>query len=159
MKFGRPQDDDPWVTVVGVVADIRQDGLDRPVRPEAYSPHALDPSHGMTFVVRGTGPPDEQVAAARRVVRAFDADLTLTDVTRLDRLTASSVENERFRTSLLAGSPRSHLVRSLLFGVAPYDPATYGTGAAGLGLVAVLACAVPASRAVRVSPIACLREQ
>jgi putative ABC transport system permease protein len=223
IKFGRPTDDDPWVTIVGVVADIRQDGLGREVRPEAYSPHSMDPSHGMTFVVRGDAPPEALVATARRVVRAFDADLTLTDVARLDRLKASSLEDESFRTALLAGfagialglavigiygvlaysvtrrtreigvrtalgAPRgrlfamivrdgmrpvllglalglplaagaARLIQSLLFGVAPYDPATYGTTAAGLALVAILACVVPASRAVRVDAMACLREQ
>jgi putative ABC transport system permease protein len=223
IKFGRPQDDDAWVTIVGVVADLRQDGLDRPVRPEAYSPHSMDPSHGMTFVVRGTAPPDVLVATARRVVRGFDADLTLTEVTLLDRLASSSVENERFRTSLLGGfaaialvlaaigvygvlaysvarrtreigvrtalgAPRgrlfamvvgdgmrpvllglalglpaaaaaARLIRSLLFGVAPHDPATYALTAAALALVAALACVVPASRAVRVDAMTCLREQ
>jgi putative ABC transport system permease protein len=223
IKFGRPQDDDAWVTIVGIVADLRQDGLDRPVRPEVYSPHWMDPSHGMTFVVRGRGSPDALAAGARRVVRAFDADLTLTDVARLDRLPKAAVEDERFRTALLGafaavaiglaaigiygvlaysvarrtreigvraalGAPRerlfamivrdgmrpvlaglavglpaaaaaARLVRSLLFGVAPYDPATYALAAAGLGFVAVLACAIPAARAMRVDAIVCLREQ
>jgi putative ABC transport system permease protein len=101
LKFGRPTDKDPWVTIVGVVADLKQDGLGVPVRPEVYFPHALDPSQSMTYVVRGMAPPQALVATARGVVRAFDADLTLTDVTLLDQLAASSVGDERFRTSLL----------------------------------------------------------
>jgi putative ABC transport system permease protein len=223
IKFGRPQDDDAWVAIVGVVADLRQDGLDRPVRPEAYTPHSMDPSHGMTFVVRGAAPAEALVETARRVVRAFDADLALTDVALLDRLAARSLEDERFRTVLLGGfaaialglaaigiygvlaysvarrtreigvrtalgAPRgrlfamivrdgmrpvllglvlglpaaaaaARLIRSLLFDVAPGDPATYGITAALQGLVATLACVVPASRAVRVDAMACLREQ
>jgi putative ABC transport system permease protein len=223
IKFGRPTDDDSWFTIVGVVADMRQDGLDKPVRPEAYSPHWLDPSDNMTFVVRGMAPPDTLVAAARRVVRTFDAELTLTDVALLDDLAAGSVQDQRFRTALLGafaaialglaavgiygvlaysvarrtreigvraalGAPRkrlfamivrdglrpvlpglavglpvaaaaARLAQSLLFGVGPTDAAAYAVTAGALGLVAVAACAVPAARALRVDPAACLREQ
>jgi putative ABC transport system permease protein len=223
IKFGRPTDKDPWVTIVGVVADLKQDGLGQPVRPEAYFPFAMDPSQSMAYVVRGAGSPEALVATARRVVRAFDADLTLTDVTLLDQLAASSVGDERFRTSLLGafaaialglaavgiygvlaysvaqrtreigvraalGAPRgrlfamivrdglrpvlpglviglpaaaaaARLAQSLLFGVTPHDPATYAVTAAALGLVAAVACVVPAARALRVDAVACLREQ
>ena len=60
---------------------------------------------------------------------------------------------------LPAAAAAARLVRSLLFGVAPHDPATYALTAAILALVAALACVVPAARAVRVDAMACLREQ
>lgn len=49
-------------------------------------------------------------------------------------------------------------LRSLLIGVRPTDPATYGAVLALMAVVAVLACALPASRAAAISPIATLRE-
>ncbi len=61
IKFGRPDDSDkgsPWVTVVGVVADIKQDGLDKPVQPEAFSPLTQNAQNGFTFVLRGPANPD-----------------------------------------------------------------------------------------------------
>lgn len=51
----------------------------------------------------------------------------------------------------------SRLMTKLLYGVQPTDPATFVTVVAGLGAVAVLACYVPARRAMRVEPMAALR--
>jgi putative ABC transport system permease protein len=51
----------------------------------------------------------------------------------------------------------SRMMGSLLHGVAPSDPLTFGTAGTVLWLVALLACAIPARRAARVSPAALLR--
>ena len=53
----------------------------------------------------------------------------------------------------------SRLMTKLLYGVQPTDPATFVTVAAGLGAVAVMACCVPARRAMRVDPMAALRNE
>jgi len=51
------------------------------------------------------------------------------------------------------------LIQSLLFGVAPVDPPTYLLTFAILATVALAACVVPASKAIRVDPLVSLREQ
>jgi len=51
----------------------------------------------------------------------------------------------------------SRLMTKLLYGVQPTDPATFATVAMGLGLVAILACYLPARRAMRIDPVAALR--
>jgi putative ABC transport system permease protein len=48
---------------------------------------------------------------------------------------------------------------SLLFGLKPYDPAMMGMACLGLGLVAVIASAVPARRAAKLQPMVALREE
>jgi putative ABC transport system permease protein len=50
-------------------------------------------------------------------------------------------------------------IRRLLFEVSPYDPAVYVVVAATLLLVSVLACALPAARALRVDPNVALRSE
>jgi ABC-type antimicrobial peptide transport system permease subunit len=59
---------------------------------------------------------------------------------------------------LAAAYAAAGLMKSLLFGVAPLDPATYAATAGALALVGAVACAVPASRAVRVDPLVALRQ-
>jgi putative ABC transport system permease protein len=106
IKFGRPQDpvnkDAPWVTVVGVIADIKQDGLDKSVFPEAFTPLAQQPQNQVTFVLRGIRSPEILVAEARREVRAVDPQLVLTDVLPLPEVVRAATGDQRFRTSLLS---------------------------------------------------------
>jgi putative ABC transport system permease protein len=58
---------------------------------------------------------------------------------------------------LIAGLILMRFVGSLLFGISAHDPATFGVVALVLGLVAFLACYLPARRASRVNPIVALR--
>jgi len=51
----------------------------------------------------------------------------------------------------------SRVMTKLLYGVRPTDPATFAAVAGGLGVVAMLACYLPARRATRVDPVAALR--
>ena len=51
----------------------------------------------------------------------------------------------------------SRLMAKLLYGVQPIDPATFGAVAVGLGVVAMLACYIPARRAMHIDPMAALR--
>ena len=103
IKFGRPTDKDPWVTIVGVVADEKQDGLAAAVQPEVYSPLGKNTTNEMTFVIRSSGSPAALTATARQVVQSVDKNLVLTDVATLEDIVYGSVKTERFRTTLLAG--------------------------------------------------------
>jgi putative ABC transport system permease protein len=122
IRFGRPTDKDPWVTVVGVVADEKQDGLAVPVQPEVYSPLARNQTSDMTFVIRSSGPPEALTGLARQAVHSVDKDLVLTDVTTLGDIVYGSVKNERFRTTLLAGFAGAALLLAAvgIYGVLAY---------------------------------------
>ena len=56
-------------------------------------------------------------------------------------------------------SATGHRLRSQLIGVEPYDPLTMGAASAVLVIVGVLACRVPARRAMRVDPAVALRRE
>ncbi len=58
---------------------------------------------------------------------------------------------------LLGAVGLTRLMSSLLFGVSPMDPLTFGTVALGLSAIALLASYVPARRASRVDPVVALR--
>jgi len=58
---------------------------------------------------------------------------------------------------LLGGLGAARLMSSLLYGVAPYDPATFGAVVVMLALVALAACGIPARRAIRIPPSVALR--
>jgi putative ABC transport system permease protein len=58
---------------------------------------------------------------------------------------------------LLGALGSAHLMSSLLYGVAPYDPVTFGAVVAVLALVALAACGIPARRAIRIAPATALR--
>lgn len=102
ITFGRPEDKAPWITIVGVVGDEKQDGMDKAARPVAYQGIAQAMQNPLTFVVRTTGEPDRAIAAARQQIRSVDKDLALTAVTTLEAVVAESFGDHRFRTTLLS---------------------------------------------------------
>jgi predicted permease len=63
-----------WLTIVGVVGDVREDGLsDAAGLPQLYLPYAQNPTTTLTLMVRTSGQPPESVAPAiREAVRAVD---------------------------------------------------------------------------------------
>jgi putative ABC transport system permease protein len=122
IKFGRPNDKDPWVTIVGVVADEKQEGLSKPVQPEVYVPFSQDVSNSITFVLRTSGAPEALAPRAREIVHQVDKDLALFDVGTLSDVVYSSAQGERFRSSLLAGFAGAALLLAAIgiYGVVAY---------------------------------------
>ena len=100
-KFGGPDSDGPWLTVVGVVGDTRRAGIDQPVFTESYQPHTQDP-RSMTVLVRTDGDPAQVEPGLRAAVRRLDADLALAQVATLDALVDHQIAPRRFNTWLLA---------------------------------------------------------
>jgi putative ABC transport system permease protein len=99
-KFGAPDDEARWRTVVGIVADTRRAGVEQPVRTESYHPYTQDP-RSMTILIRTAGEPTAIAAALRTVVRELDPDQPLAQVAPLDRLLDNQTAARRFNTWLL----------------------------------------------------------
>ncbi len=70
-------DDSPWMTVVGVVGDVKHYGLERPMRPGIYLPAASWPQSTMTMAVHTQVDPASLAPAIREMVRAMNPELPL----------------------------------------------------------------------------------
>jgi ABC-type antimicrobial peptide transport system permease subunit len=61
-------------------------------------------------------------------------------------------------TGVSIGLVMAHLIQGLLYGVSPIDPVSFGVSLLCLGVAAILACLLPALRAIRINPNTALRE-
>ncbi len=103
-KRGLVQSNTPWWTVVGVIADMRQGGMDVPVRPEAYFPsEQSDFFPPDSLAVRTTGDPLSVADEVRQQVWAVDRDQPVANVLTLSDLVDSSIAQPRMNTLLLGG--------------------------------------------------------
>ena len=92
-----------WLSVVGVVADIRQRGLDRGVQPMIYAPFQQERSGLVRFVafVARTGTPAGVAEGIRAEIRRAAPDLPIESTVTMDEALAASVAQPRFRMVLL----------------------------------------------------------
>jgi len=222
----------PWETVVGVVGNVKEQGLDNPLVPQVYRPYLQlnggfleqDPfadMHAMNIAVRTSNDPASLASAIVAQVHSLDPQLAVGNIKTMTQLVASSVAGPQFNTVLLGifaglalflaaigvygvlaysvaqqtheigirmalgAQPRdllrlilkqgarltflgigigllaafslTRLMASLLYGVSPTDPVTFAAVAIVLATVALVACYVPARRAMRVDPMVALR--
>jgi len=113
-------EDVPWMTVVGVVRDVRPEALSDPPRPTYY---VLTPQfarmvgfadQGMTVVLRTDGDPSTLINPARSVIREMDPELAVYDVQTLASVVMGSVARPRFAASILAAFGVSALVLAVV---------------------------------------------
>jgi putative ABC transport system permease protein len=90
-----------WSTIVGVVADTRRGGLERPPWAEVYFPMSQVPDSRMFVLVRAAGDPLSLARAAQAEVWAVDRDQPVTSVRTVDAILATAQANRRFTTYLL----------------------------------------------------------
>jgi len=102
-RFNPP---DRWLTIVGIVGDVRQMGLDLPSRPELYLPYRQIDSRPWfaprDLVVRTTGDPMAVAGAVKQVVRQVDPTIAVSNIRALDEILDDDVASRRVGTTLLA---------------------------------------------------------
>jgi putative ABC transport system permease protein len=96
-------------TIVGVIGDVRHNGLSQPLVPEIYTLHAqelagkfADPAGTMSLAVRTRTDPTSLVGAIRREVLGLDREQPIDAVATMDELLSTSLSQARFSTLLLA---------------------------------------------------------
>ncbi len=221
--------DDDWREIVGIVADIRHEGLDAEAEPAAFLPQlqgffdlGTGFERGMTLVVRTSGDAASMSSLLRRSVASIDPQLPIGMARPMDDLIEESVAPRRLNFVLVStfalvalvltaaglygvmayvvaqrtreigvrmalGATRGQVLAmmlrqagamtavgiglgvvgalvltrsmtSLLFGVSATDPLVYLGVSTLLAAVALLAVAVPSSRATQIDPLLALRE-
>ncbi len=91
-----------WMVVVGVVGNVRHEGLTAAWRPKLYQPFAQAPSRHMSVVLRTANSPNLALPAAHRAIQQIDGDLPVNRALTMDALIGQSVSEPRFQTLLLS---------------------------------------------------------
>ncbi len=102
IKMGRYASTAPWITIVGVAANVRQFELESETRPQLYLPYSqvgfFAPRH---LVVRTSGDPLGFVAAVREAVWSVDPDQPVSNVSTMEKIVSESLAGRRLVMLLL----------------------------------------------------------
>ena len=91
----------PFKTVVGVVANVKHFGLDRPVRREVFRPYSQRAWPVMTIAAKTAADPATYTSAVRSALQRIDPDLPVARVSTMDAIERDSMGSRRFPMMLL----------------------------------------------------------
>ncbi|HKY42167.1 MAG TPA: ABC transporter permease [Pyrinomonadaceae bacterium] len=102
IRFGPPEDNEPWHTIVGVAGTVRHERMQEDTEKSVYLPHAQIPVNGMAMMTRTYSEPKELVAAIRREVAQLDADLPVSKVMTMNEVIDEAIWQPRLYATLFA---------------------------------------------------------
>ena len=111
--------DGPWMTIVGVVPNVKNRKLDEEAWPYVYRPYSQWVRRETMLVVRGSVDPTSLVAGIRHEVVKLDPELPLSDVSTVQQAMDRSLVTTRLTNSLLVGFAATALLLALtgIYGV------------------------------------------
>ncbi len=102
VKQGWPESETPWREVVGVVNDVKLNGLERETPLETYVPLTQESPRSFGLAVRTAGDPLAAATAVERAIHSLDKDLPVSQVLTMDQLLGNSLSQRRLTLVLLA---------------------------------------------------------
>jgi putative ABC transport system permease protein len=111
--------------IVGIVGNVRHDGLETPPDPEVYVPYRQRAPGAWSVAVRTSGDPFAVAGAIREQVRAVDPDEPVSSLRSMDDVVSSSVSARRLSLFLYGGLAGLALILSVvgIYGVMSYSVA------------------------------------
>jgi predicted permease len=101
LHLGGPQAKNPWLTVVGVVDDVRTLRIEEEPRPTIYRPLMQRSGLALSLALKTRTDPAQLRQPLAAMVRAVDRELPTFGVRALDELVAAATASRRFSTQLL----------------------------------------------------------
>jgi putative ABC transport system permease protein len=101
IHFGGARSDNPWITIVGVVDDVKYERIEDQPRPMFYRPLRQASTLSLSLVLKTDGDPRQLGLALAREVRAADPDQPTFGVKTMDEIVAAAAASRRFATQLL----------------------------------------------------------
>jgi len=127
LKFGFPEDQDeeskPWREVVGVVNDVKMNGVGQATTLQTYLPYAQLPTQSLGLIVRAERNPAALASAVEQAIHAIDKDLPVYSIFTMDQLLGNALAQRRLTLVLLASLAALALLLAAvgIYGVIAYS--------------------------------------
>jgi putative ABC transport system permease protein len=102
IQLGSQQEHGPWFTIVGIVGDVRNNGLDQEPDQAVYIPQAVDPFHYTRLLARTAGDPMSFEKAIRAAIREVDPAQAVFHVQPMDDYVAAFLSDRSFTLTLIS---------------------------------------------------------
>jgi putative ABC transport system permease protein len=123
LKLGLPENESPWLEVVGVVADVKAYGVESETPMQGYAPVAQMPPSSFWLVVRTTGEPLQTTAAIERAIHAIDKDLPVFAIQPMNQVLGNARAQRRLTMTVLVSFAALALLLAAvgIYGVISYS--------------------------------------
>jgi putative ABC transport system permease protein len=101
-KQGWPETPSPWRRVVGVVNDVKLNGVDQETPMQVFMPYSQNPSRGVAIVARTSVEPASLGPSLASVVQSLDSETAVTRVQPITQVMSAAVARQRLSTVILA---------------------------------------------------------